>query len=265
MSVAQHAVTNVSAACPFLRAHSRETGRNLEEALSVMPMYFDPMYMLFIAPALLLALWAQWRVRTSFAAAAKEFAPLSGAAAARLILDSAGATNVVIEQVAGQLTDHYDPQTKVLRLSENVYSVHSLAAVGIAAHEAGHALQDAQGYSLMAIRNAAVGVANIGSGFGLFVFMIGFAMALQPIAWLGIILFGATVFFQLVNLPVEIDASNRAKAQLVGLGIVPATGMPAVNSVLHAAAWTYVAGTLQSILTLLYYASYLTGGSDSDR
>ena len=190
-----------------------------------MPMYFDPMYMLFIAPALLLALWAQWRVRTSFAAAAKEFAPLSGAAAARLILDSAGATNVVIEQVAGQLTDHYDPRTKVLRLSENVYSVHSLAAVGIAAHEAGHALQDSQGYSLMAIRNAAVGVANIGSGFGLFVFMIGFAMALQPIAWLGIILFGATVFFQLVNLPVEIDASNRAKAQLVGLGIVPATGM----------------------------------------
>ena len=109
------------------------------------------------------------------------------------------------------------------------------------------------------------GVANIGSGFGLFVFMVGLGMSLQPIAWLGIALFAATVFFQLVNLPVEIDASNRAKAQLVSLGIVPLADMPAVNSVLNAAAWTYVAGTLQSVLTLLYYASYLTGNSDSDR
>jgi hypothetical protein len=101
---------------------------------------------------------------------------------------------------------------------------------------------------------------------GLFVFMIGLGLALKPIAWLGIALFGGTVFFQLVNLPVELDASNRAKAQLLDLGIVPAADMPAVNSVLNAAAWTYVAGTLQSILTLLYYASYLTGGSsDSDR
>jgi Zn-dependent membrane protease YugP len=116
----------------------------------------------------------------------------------------------------------------------------------------------------MTIRNAAVGVANFGSGFGLIVFMIGLAMALKPVAWLGIALFGATVFFQLVNLPVEIDASNRAKAQLVGLGIVPAGSMSSVNSVLNAAAWTYVAGTLQSVLTLLYYASYLTGGSSSD-
>jgi len=235
-------------------------------AIATMPFFFDPNYMLAIAPAILLALWAQWRVHASFAAASKQPAPLSGAAAARHILDSAGATNVTIEQVPGQLTDHYDPQTKVLRLSEGVYGSRSLAAVGIAAHEAGHALQDAQGYSLMAIRNAAVGVANFGSGFGLIVFMVGLGMALAPLAWLGIALFGATVFFQLVNLPVEFDASNRAKAQLVALGIVPAADMLHVNRVLNAAAWTYVAGTLQSILTLLYYASYLTGGSsDSDR
>ena len=228
--------------------------------------YFDPNYMLAIAPAVLLAMWAQWRVHASFAAAAKEPAPLTGASAARHILDSAGATDVEIEAVPGHLTDHYDPRTKVLRLSQDVYGDRSLAAVGIAAHEAGHALQDAQGYSLMTIRNAAVGMANIGSGLGLFVFMIGLGLALKPIAWLGIALFGGTVFFQLVNLPVELDASNRAKAQLVDLGIVPAADMPAVNSVLNAAAWTYVAGTLQSILTLLYYASYLTGGSsDSDR
>jgi len=228
-------------------------------------MIFDPMYFIWIAPAMLLAMWAQWKVQSSFAAASREPAPLSGAAAARHILDSAGATGVVIEPVPGHLTDHYDPRTKVLRLSQEVYGSRSMAAVGIAAHEAGHALQDAHNYSLMSVRNAAVGVANFGSGLGLFVFVIGLALALKPVAWLGIALFAGTVFFQLVNLPVEIDASNRAKAQLVGLGIVPAADMSAVNSVLNAAAWTYVAGTLQSVLTLLYYASFLTGSSGDDR
>ena len=227
--------------------------------------YFDPFYMLWIAPAALLAMWAQWRVHSAFAAASQQPAALTGAAAARHILDSAGAHDVEIEAVPGQLNDHYDPQAKVLRLSQGVYGERSLAAVGIAAHEAGHALQDAQGSPLMAIRNAAVGTANIGSGLGFFVFMIGLGLALKPLAWLGIALFAGTVFFQLVNLPVEIDASNRAKAQLVGLGIEPVADMPAVNSVLNAAAWTYVAGTLQSILTLLYYASYLVGGSNDDR
>ena len=225
-------------------------------------MFLDPMYFVWIAPAMLLAMWAQWKVQSSFAAAAREPAPLSGAAAARHILDSAGATEVTIEPVAGHLTDHYDPQAKVLRLSKDVYDSRSLAAVGIAAHEAGHALQDAENYSLMSIRNAAVGVANFGSGLWLIVFMIGLAIALKPVAWLGIALFAGTVFFQLVNLPVEIDASNRAKAQLVHLGIVPVADMPAVNSVLNAAAWTYVAGTLQSVFTLLYYASFLTGSRD---
>ena len=225
-------------------------------------MFFDPMYIVWIAPAMLLAFWAQWKVQSAFAAAAREPAPLSGAAAARHILDAAGATDVAIEPVAGHLTDHYDPRSKVLRLSQDVYGSRSLAAVGIAAHEAGHALQDATNYSLMGIRNAAVGLNNFGSGLGFFVFLIGLALALQPVAWLGIILFAGTVFFQLVNLPVEIDASNRAKAQLVSLGIVPAGEMPAVNAVLNAAAWTYVAGTLQSVLTLLYYASFLSGSSN---
>ena len=231
-----------------------------------MPIFFDPMYMLAVAPAMLLAMWAQWRVQSSFAAASHEPAPLTGAAAARHILDSAGATDVEIEAIPGKLNDHYDPQAKVLRLSEAVYGSRSLAAVGIAAHEAGHALQDAQSFSLMTIRNAAVNVANIGSGFGITMFVLGLMMQLAPLAWLGIALFGGTVFFQLVNLPVEIDASNRAKAQLVNLGIVPPTQMSGVNKVLNAAAWTYVAATLQSILTLLYYASYLTSGnSDSER
>jgi len=231
-----------------------------------MPIFFDPMYMLAVAPAMLLAMWAQWRVQSSFAAASHEPAPLTGAAAARHILDSAGATDVEIEAIPGKLNDHYDPQAKVLRLSEAVYGSRSLAAVGIAAHEAGHALQDAQSFSLMTIRNAAVNVANIGSGFGITMFVLGLMMQLAPLAWLGIALFAGTVFFQLVNLPVEIDASNRAKAQLVNLGIVPAAEMRGVNKVLNAAAWTYVAATLQSILTLLYYASYLpSGNSDSER
>lgn len=225
-------------------------------------MFIDPMYFVWIAPAMLVAAWAQWRVHAAFKAAAEQPAPLSGAAAARHILDSAGATEVAIEAVPGHLTDHYDPRAKVLRLSQDVYGSRSLAAVGIAAHEAGHALQDVKNYSLMGIRNAAVGAANFGSGLGVIVLMIGLAIALKPLAWLGIALFAGTVFFQLVNLPVELDASNRAKAQLVSLGIVPAAEMPAVNAVLNAAAWTYVAATLQSVLTLLYYASLVAGSRD---
>ena len=228
------------------------------------PIFFDPYLMMATAPAVLLAMWAQWRVHSSFTAASHEPAPLTGAAAARHILDSAGATDVAIEPTHGMLSDHYDPQKKVLRLSEAVYGTRSLAAVGIAAHEAGHALQDAQEYPLMGLRNAAVGVANFGSGFGVIMFILGMALALQPVAWLGLLLFGGTVFFQLVNLPVEIDASNRAKVALVDLGIVPAAEMPAVNKVLNAAAWTYVAATLQSVLTLLYYASYLTGNRSDE-
>ena len=227
--------------------------------------YFDPVYLLWVSPALLLAAWAQWRVHAAYGQAAREPAPLSGAAAARHILDSAGATGVGIEAIPGRLNDHYDPRAKVLRLSEEVYAGRSMAAVGIAAHEAGHALQDAEGSSMMAVRNAAVGIVNLGSGLGMLVFMVGLGLALKPVAWLGIFLFAGTVFFQLVNLPLEIDASNRAKAQLASLGIVSADGMPAVAGVLDAAAWTYVAATLQSILTLLYYASYLSGGSSDDR
>jgi Zn-dependent membrane protease YugP len=222
-------------------------------------MFFDPMYFVYVAPALLLAMWAQWRVKSAYSSASNEPAAITGAAAARYILDAAGANGVEIEETPGHLSDHYDPRAKVLRLSPGVYHHRSLAAVGIAAHEAGHALQDAQGYALMSIRNAAVGVANIGSGFGVILLLVGLGIGLTQVAWLGILLFGGTVFFQLVNLPVEFDASNRAKAELVALGIVPQSQMGAVNNVLNAAAWTYVAATLQSILTLLYYASFLTG------
>lgn len=213
----------------------------------------DPLYFIFLAPAMLLALWAQMRVKSTYAEAQQIPAELSGAAAARHVLNSAGLQNVEIEEIPGELTDHYDPSAKVLRLSTPVYRSKTMAAVGIAAHEAGHALQDAVAYAPMQIRNAAVPAANFGSGFSMILFFIGMVShSLHFLCLVGIALFSCVVFFQLVNLPVEINASNRAKAQLVGLGIIDEKGLYYVRKVLDAAAWTYVAATLQSLLTLLY-------------
>ncbi len=226
-------------------------------------MFFDPMYLLYVSPALLLALWAQFRVRSAYAAAQQVAARLSGAAAARHILDSAGLQQVGIEMIPGQLTDHYDPRDRVLRLSEEVYQSRSLAAVGIAAHEAGHALQHALHYAPLAIRNAAVPVASLGSKAA---FLLVFAgLVFQPLlilAYVGIALFAGTVFFQVVNLPVEFNASSRAKAQLATLGVVDQDEMYYVNRVLNAAAWTYVAGTLQAVMILLYLLMRVNGHRD---
>lgn len=224
-------------------------------------MFFDPLYFLIIAPALLLAIWAQWRIHASYAAAQEVPAPLSGAAAARHILDSAGLHEVRIEPTPGHLTDHYDPRDRVLRLSEAVYHSRSLAAVGIAAHEAGHALQHGFGYAPLAVRNAAVPVAGFGSNASLILLILGLILAVPALVWAGIIAFSGVVFFQLVNLPVEFNASTRAKAQLATLGIVSPQEMVYVDRVLGAAAMTYVAATLQAILTLLYYILRFAGSS----
>lgn len=216
--------------------------------------FFDPMYFLFVAPALILGLWAQFRIKATYARAQQMPAPLSGAAAARHILDSAGLGSVEVEQVPGHLSDHYDPRQKVLRLSPEVYQSRSLAAVGIAAHEAGHALQDARAYAPLQIRNAAVPVASFGSNASLLLIILGMAIPkLSLLFVLGIGLFALVVLFQIINLPVEFNASRRAKAQLVDLGIVPREEMTYVNKVLNAAAWTYVAGTLQAVMILLYF------------
>jgi len=223
------------------------------------PFLFDFHLLIWIAPALLLGAWAQFRISTTFRAAQAQPAPLSGAAAARHILDSAGLQDVSIEEIPGNLTDHYDPKQKVLRLSSPVYRSQTLAAVGIAAHELGHALQDAQQYALMGIRNLAVPLAGFGSGAGMMMLFIGIIFNFKALALLGLIAFAGFVFFQVVNLPVEFDASHRAKQQLVALGIVPPEQMYYVNRVLNAAALTYVAATLQAILTLLYYLSMFTG------
>jgi len=225
-------------------------------------MFFDFQYILFIAPALLLALWAQYRVKATYAEASQVPAPLSGAAAARHILDSAHLNNIEIEQIPGQLTDHYDSQAKVLRLSPEVYQGRSMASVGIAAHEAGHALQDAQAYAPLVVRNAAVPAASFGSGAGIWMIILGFLLHIPALAWAGVAVFACVVFFQLVNLPVEFNASSRAKAQLVDLGIINADEMQYVNRVLNAAAWTYVAATLQSIMILLYYVLRLNNSRD---
>jgi uncharacterized protein len=222
-------------------------------------MFFDPLYFLFIAPAFLLGLWAQVRIKTAYAQAQKLAAPLSGAAAARHILDSAGLNDVSIEEIPGQLTDHYDPRAKVLRLSTDVYRSATLAAVGIAGHESGHAIQDAHGYAPLVVRNAAVPVAGIGSNVGMLLVILGAIMQLQPMILIGIVLFSAVVFFQVVNLPVEFNASSRAKAQLVSLSIINRDELVYVNKVLNAAALTYVAATLQAILTLLYLLMRFTG------
>lgn len=225
--------------------------------------YFDPLYFLMISPALLLMLWAQWRVKSTYAAAMQVDAHLSGAAAARHLLDDAGLHEVQIEVTGGTLSDHYDPTSRVLRLSEEVYYNRSAASVGIAAHEAGHALQHAFGYAPLVIRNAAVPAAQYGPTLSMILLIIGSLMHSPNLILLGLVCFGGIVFFQLVNLPVEFDASNRAKKLLTEHGIVTGEGAVAVRSVLNAAGWTYVAGTLQSVLTLLYYVLRFSGGGRS--
>jgi Zn-dependent membrane protease YugP len=209
--------------------------------------------LLFLAPAIILGIIAQFLVHSAYSQTQRIPASTSGYAAARHLLDAAGLQNVEIEQIPGTLSDHYDPRQKVLRLSTDVFHGRSLAAVGIAAHEAGHALQDAFRYAPLMIRNAAVPMASFGSGAGMIFIMLGFALVSQLMLGFGILLFSGVVFFQLINLPVEFNASARAKEQLVQLGIIGPNELPYVRKVLNAAALTYVAGTLQSLLTLIYY------------
>ena len=228
--------------------------------------YFDPMLMLFIAPAFILSIIAQLWIRSAYGSAQQQPAGMSGAAAARQILDQAGLHNVEIEQVGGVLSDHYDPAQKVLRLSPDVYHGRSLAAVGIAAHEAGHAIQDGVRYAPLVLRNLAVPLAGFGGNVGAMMMVLGMAMANRWLLTIGVVTFGGVVLFQLINLPVEFDASWRAKALLQRMGIVPRQSMGYVHSVLNAAALTYVAGTLQSVLTLAYYIMRLNSGErDGDR
>jgi len=217
------------------------------------------LYLLFVIPPFLLGLYAQWKVKSAFAEMSKIPARMSGAQAARRMLDNAGLNQVGIEQVGGKLSDHYDPGAKVLRLSPDVYNGQSMASLGVACHEAGHAFQDAQGYAPLVIRNLAVPAAQFGSGAGVWMLLIGMLMALKPLMILGVVLFAGVVFFQLVNLPVEFNASTRAREELVAQGMIAGNEEQYVAKVLNAAALTYVAATLQSIMTLAYYLFIIFG------
>lgn len=216
---------------------------------------FDPMYFLIVGPAFLLSILAQIWVKSSFSkfSQVSVSSGLSGAEAAKRILAGEG-LNVQVERVDGFLSDHYDPRSKVLRLSSNVFEGRSLASVGVAAHEAGHALQDARGYAPLHFRSAMVPVTSIGSQFAFPLLLIGMIFNSLGLIYAGIILFSGVVLFQLVTLPVEIDASRRALAVVRQQGIV-ATGEEAAGarSVLTAAAMTYVAAAATAILTLVYF------------
>ena len=225
-------------------------------------MFFDPMYFVFIMPALLLALYAQWRVRSAYShwLRVSNARNLTGADAARYLLSANQLGDVTIEDTPGELTDHYDPRRKTLRLSKGVASSRSVASLAIVAHEVGHAVQDSTAYAPLQLRGAIVPAITISSYIGPLLFFIGLLLRSMELAWLGVIFFGGTVVFSLLTLPVELNASSRAIAMLRNDGLVTtAEEEGGARSVLSAAALTYIAFLAQTLLTLLYYISILSG------
>jgi Zn-dependent membrane protease YugP len=232
-------------------------------------MVFDPVYFLFLAPGLLLSVWASFKVKSTFHHYSQVAARsgMSGAQAATELLRQKGIRDVTVEPVEGFLSDHYDPSAKVLRLSPDVYHGRSLAALGVAAHEAGHAIQHATGYGPLKFRSWVVKPAQIGSNLGGILCAIGAAMASTQMLWAGIVLFSAFVIFTLVTLPVEFNASSRAVAVLADSNMIGRDEMDGTRAVLNAAALTYVAGAISAILQLLYFlfrAGLLGGRSNDD-
>lgn len=223
--------------------------------------FFDPMYFMFALPALAVMLFAQFRVRSAYGKYSRErnMGGATGAETARRLLDSAGLTDVVIEVVPGELSDHYDPKHRVLRLSDHVHNSPSVAAMGIAAHEVGHAIQHHLGYVPLRVRSGLVPVVNLGSWLGYTLFVLGFVVQLSGLTWLGILLFSGAVFFALVTLPVEYNASGRALQMLQANGIVSTVELNGAQKVLNAAALTYVAALLQTVGQLLYWVLLASG------
>jgi Zn-dependent membrane protease YugP len=218
-------------------------------------MHFDPLYFLFMIPGLLLSFWASWRVKSTFrryseVASARGY---TGAEAARELVQRRGIEGVRVEETPGFLSDHYDPGARVLRLSPEVYRGRSLAALGVAAHEAGHAIQHAKGYGPLKWRSWIVKPAMIGSNLSMFFILGGGALNALGLVWIGIALFSLFVVFTLVTLPVEFDASNRAVVALQEIGIITPAEAPGAGAVLRAAAMTYVAAAITAVLQLLYF------------
>ena len=228
-----------------------------------MPFYgfFDPLYLIIALPALLLGLYAQYKVSSTFQRYLRiaNARGMTGSAAAETLLRYAGLTEVGIEGTRGRLTDHYDPRSKVLSLSRDVATQPSVASVAVVAHEVGHAVQDATNYGPMKLRSAIVPVVSVGSWLGPIVFILGALAASPQLALLGVLAFAATAAFSLVTLPVELNASSRAMQMLSATGIVSEVELPAARKVLNAAALTYVAALAQTLSTLFYYLLLISG------
>lgn len=225
-------------------------------------MFLNTSYLIFMLPAFLLMMLAQWYVNSAYNKWSKvpNTSGLSGADVARKLIERAGLYDVEIEQAQGRLSDHYDPRKKVLRLSAGVAQGNSVAAAAIAAHELGHAMQDQQDYFPLRLRAALVPAVNIGSYLGWILLMIGFFLNQPGLAWVGVFVFAGGAVFALATLPVELNASARARQLLSSSGIITNhQEQGGINHVLNAAAMTYVAALITAILQLLYYASLVLG------
>lgn len=215
----------------------------------------DPLYWIIMIPIFIFSMWASMSVKTTFNKYSK-FSVFSGKKSAEIALDilnRQGLNNVRVVKTSGLLSDHYDPSKKEIRLSEKVYNSNSIAAVAVAAHETGHAIQHAEKHALLMFRNLIAPTASIGSNFSWFIIIAGFLIGSLGMIKIGIVLFSVVVLFQIVTLPVEIDASNKAKKLLKNYGLINQSELSAVNQVLNAAAMTYVAATASAIATLFYY------------
>jgi Zn-dependent membrane protease YugP len=230
------------------------------------PLYFDYRYLLFSLPAILLALFAQWRVRSTFRkySRVRNMRAMPGLEAAQRLLRANGLSHVDVQGARRMLGDHYDPSKKVLRLSRDVARKPSVAALGVVAHEVGHALQDQTDYFPLRVRSGLVPMVNLGSWLGMILFFAGILLQFSNLVWVGIIFFSGSVVFALVTLPVERDASRRALQILKAEGLVGTTDIQGVQSVLSAASLTYVAALAQAVSQLLYFVLLATGMSRRD-
>lgn len=226
----------------------------------------DPLYWMMMLPVLLLSAFASFRVKSAFNKYSKigSHSGKTGAEIAAAILQRNGLSHVDVREASGFLSDHYDPTKKVVKLSPNVYNSNSVAAVGIAAHETGHAVQHAKAYGPLTLRNTMVPIASIGSNFAWIIIIAGFFMNMLGLVKIGVVLFSAVVVFQLITLPVEFNASSRAKKMLQEYGLVSQRDVHGVSAVLNAAAMTYVAAAASAIMTLLYFLirAGLLGGDE---
>ncbi len=224
-------------------------------------------YFLLLIPVLILSFWAQYQVSSNFRrySAVSNRRGLTGAQAAEAVLRGSGVGNVAIRPCRGRLTDHYDPRDNTIYLSEDVYAAASVAAVGVACHEAGHAVQYAVGYGPVRLRTAIIPATQIGSRMSFFLLLIGLILYNQSLFFVGIVLFSLTTFFQLVTLPVEFNASNRALAAIDGQGLLDTEELYGARKVLRAAALTYVAALLMSVLQLLRYVLIFFGRNQRGR